>query len=175
MSKSRRGEGPPASGHGWDASAAWLGTLGLVAVPRWHIEVSLEARSGSRFQLNVYAEEWGFAFHHARRTSWIRVTDIPFVHGRDDFGLLSSLPELPRVNAFVAALERSHAVSFPRSTATIRSNVRGATTVVRRWLAKPALELCRDEMHDGIRCTREQGHDGEHAFETESGVLRWKP
>lgn len=126
---------PPGDGHGRDAAHAWLQSIGLQPVPRWHVEVSLEAGT-SRFHLNVYAEEWGFAFHHARRSSWIRVTDIPFVHGRDDFGLLATTPDIFGIGAFVKKLEAEHQIELPRATAIVRSNIENAAPAVRRWLAR---------------------------------------
>lgn len=168
--------------HGRHEAAAWLDALGLEPLPRWHVEVSVDAAAATKFHLNVYAEEWGFAFHHARRSSWIRVTDIPFVHGRDDFGLIAHVPELFSVGNFIVALEREHRFELRRSSAAVRSNVAGATAAVRRWLSRESahsrrgtIEPCGDEMHDGIRCTLERGHDGHHAFESSEGALRWKP
>jgi hypothetical protein len=107
---------------------------GLQETARWHVEVLLEASAGSQFHLNVYAEEWGFAFHHARRSSWIRVTDIPFVHGRDDFGFVRKPPALEALGGFLLDLEREHGIKLIRSTAAVRSNLNNATAAVRRWL-----------------------------------------
>ena len=121
--------------HGRDEAMAWLGLLGLEGSGRWHVEIELETRTASQFHLNVYAEEWGFAFHHARRSSWIRVTDIPFVHGRDDFGFIRQAPPLATLASFLSVLETEHEVRFPRSTAAVRSNVTGAAAAVRRWLS----------------------------------------
>lgn len=159
--------------HGRDAAAAWLRALGLPSVPRWHVEASLQASAATRFHLNVYAEEWGFAFHHARRSSWIRVTDIAFVHGRDDFGLLAAAPDLLGVSALIDALEQTHAIAFRRSSIKVRSNIRGASRVVKDWLTRPIVELCGNEMHGDIRCTREKGHEGHHELRTREGLLRW--
>lgn len=180
MGKRRTGDfGPYEPAHGRDVAARWLTALGLSAVPRWHIEVGLEAGHGTRFNLNVYAEEWGFAFHHARRSSWIRVTDIPFVHGRDDFGLLATVPELPALNTFVCQLEAQHGIELLHLQATVRTNISNAAPIVRRWLAQPSIadsdqHMCGDEMHGGIRCTLARGHAGHHAFKSGDGALRWK-
>ncbi len=181
MSKSRQGKGESsgvalperADWHGRAESAAWLEALGLQPVPRWHVEVVVDAGPAPKRALNIYAEEWGFAFHHARRSSWIRVTDIAFVHGRDDFGLIARVPPLLALGVFAANLETEYEIELARSRAIIRSNVSGATPLVRRWLLAKA--LCGNEMHDGIRCTRAKGHDGHHAYETGEGALRWKP
>ena len=168
--------------HGRQEAASWLDALGLAPSPRWHVEVSLDTGASTKFHLNVYAEEWGFAFHHARRSSWIRVTDIPFVHGRDDFGLIVRVPELLSLGGFIVGLEHEHGFKLVRSKAIVRSNLGGATRVVRRWLSRErsrpdapsANELCGDEMHDGIRCTLERGHDGDHTFESSEGALQSK-
>ena len=120
--------------HGRDESLAWLRMRGLQETPRWHVEVLLEGSAGSQFHLNVYAEEWGFAFHHARRSSWIRVTDIPFVHGRDDFGFIRKPPALEALGGFLRDLEHEHGLTLMRSTAAVRSNLNHATAAVRRWL-----------------------------------------
>jgi hypothetical protein len=173
------GGGTRPAGHGSDEAADWLRALGLAPVPRWHVEVTLDAGAGTRFHLNVYAEEWGFAFHHARRSSWIRVTDVPFVHGRDDFNLILIAPDLTGLGAFLGSLEQTHSIDFGRTGATVRSNVPRAQAAVRRWLAQPSVgcdrERCDDEIHDGIRCTRPKGHEGHHAFDSDAGALRWKP
>src|SRR5689334_6809997 len=73
----------------------WVDGLGLNPPPgtlRWHAEISLDVvdgparvefddRTDTRFHIDVYSEEWGYFFCHGGRVSWIRVTDIPFVHG----------------------------------------------------------------------------------------------
>ena len=68
----------------------------------------------SRFQLEIYAEEWGFAFRHERKISWIRVTDIAFVHGRDDFGLLDERPRLQDIAPFIRRLEERYRQAVTR-------------------------------------------------------------
>lgn len=119
--------------HGRDEAAAWLRSLGLKALGRWHVEITL-ASGASRFHVYVYAEEWGFAFHHARQSSWIRVTDIPFVHGRDDFRLIREAVALTELRDLLDRLELEHDLAFARSTAVVRTNVTGAAASVRRWL-----------------------------------------
>lgn len=126
--------------HGRDEAAAWLRLLGLVGTGRWHVEVSVATAAASQFNLYVYAEEWGFAFHHGRRSSWIRVTDIPFVHGRDDFGFIRQPHTLATLGKLLSHLETEHALLFHRSTAAVRSNVTGATPAVRRWLHATRLQ-----------------------------------
>lgn len=119
--------------HGRDEAAAWLRGLGLKGLGRWHVEITL-ASGASRFHLYVYAEEWGFAFHHARQSSWIRITDIPFVHGRDDFRLIRETVALSDLSDQLDRLELEHDLAFARSTAIVRTNVTGAAAAVRRWL-----------------------------------------
>jgi hypothetical protein len=119
---------------GADAADRWLTVLGLQAVPRWYIEIVLPGGDDTRLDLNVYAEEWGYVFQHAGRTSWIRVTDIAFVHGRDEHGLLATTPDLLDMHALIAKLEAAHGVRFARATAIVHSNVPGATERVRSWL-----------------------------------------
>ncbi len=102
---------PVFSTPGAEASHRWLLALGLRPSPQWHAEVAILADGHSRFDLNVYAEEWGFSFHHDTRTSWIRVTDIAFVHGRDDFRLLQRTPDLLGIHVLLAELEADHGIA----------------------------------------------------------------
>src|SRR4051794_31932290 len=82
------------------ASAAWLVARGLQPKEaRWFVEIELASDTGisegteqARLLLEVYAEEWGYRFQRGERVSWIRVTDVPFVHGRDDHELLQKTP-----------------------------------------------------------------------------------
>lgn len=128
------------------ASTAWLSARGLrAASKRWDVEVGLgvtakPAMAGfdpdrdTCFQLFIYSEEWGFRFCHARRQSWIRVTDIPFVHGRDAFGLLAATPPLKNVGAFLRSLESEHRIKFQRAHAAVSTTLPGAEAAVRKWL-----------------------------------------
>jgi hypothetical protein len=121
---------------GADAAAKWLAALSLEPTPRWYAEIEL-ANGESRFQLNIYAEEWGFAFHHGDQASWIRVTDIPFVHGRDDYSLLAHTPDLLDIGGFITSLEKTHGLAFARHDAVVRTNLDGAKDVIRAWLEHP--------------------------------------
>lgn len=129
------------------AAHSWLAERGLGggAIKRWHAEISLaiiegpapahfDERIDTRFHVDIYAEEWGFFFCHGGHTSWIRVTDIPFVHGRDEFGLLAQAPALADIGALVRGIENQHDVSFRRMHALIRTNVAGAEPAIRRWV-----------------------------------------
>ncbi len=117
------------------AAAAWLVARGLLPdAPRWHVEITIRAPGGS-FRLEVYAEEWGFHFELHDRRSWIRVTDMPFVDGRDDHLLLATTPQLKNIGKLIRALEQQHAVRFDRDSPTIEANIGGAEPVLRAWLA----------------------------------------
>lgn len=158
MSGTRRGTAASAldieAAHGgWNnagavAAANWLSARGLDPPPgvqRWHAEISLDhidapARvefdeaTDSRFHIDIYSEEWGFFFCHAGRVSWIRVTDIPFVHGRDDHALLTLTPPLESIGGLLRSLEKKHDLRFYREHALIRTNVVAAETMIRSWL-----------------------------------------
>lgn len=130
------------------AAYRWLEGLGLNAPPgtlRWHAEISLDVidaparidfdeRADTRFHIDIYSEEWGFFFSHAGRVSWIRVTDIPFVHGRDEHQLLAQTPSLEEIGGLLRRLEGMHNVRFYRQHAIIRTNIVAAEPVLRRWL-----------------------------------------
>lgn len=120
-------------------SVAWLENRGLDArnTPQWYVEVTLVAPDAGRdvrFELNIYPEEWGYILRVDSRVSSIRITDIAFVHGRDDHQLLPMTPELARVGDLIAAIETRKIVAFRRRQAEVRSNLTRATSVVRTWL-----------------------------------------
>lgn len=130
------------------SAASWLGERGIV-VPtgtRWHAEVLLDvidARAPSehdestatRFHLDMYMEEWGFYFCHAGRCSWVRVTDQPFVHGRDDYNLLGLTPSLADIGQLLRHLELKHKIRFRREHANIRTNIPHGEPAIRAWVA----------------------------------------
>jgi len=128
------------------AATAWLSARGLrPTATRWDVVVGLGTASKSaaleldadrdtRFQLYIYSEEWGFQFAHAGRQSWIRVTDIPFVHGADAFKLLPHTPPLKSIGALLRQLETAHGIKFERQHAAISSTIHGAEPAVRKWL-----------------------------------------
>lgn len=142
-----------ASGHSGSTTAGKLAAEGwlrarLVSPPAltpWHVEISLgvlhgtptaafDERTDTRLRIEIYSDEWGIFFCHQGKTSWIRVTDIAFVHGRDDFSLLAQLPPLKDLGSLVRSLERQHALAFRREHALVRTNVPGAEAAVRSWL-----------------------------------------
>lgn len=169
---------------GAEAADRWRLALGLPSVPHWFAEIAIPGDHEASFDLHIYGEEWGFTFARGSRSSWIRVTDIAFVHGRDDLGLLPRTPDLLAVHVLLAELERDHGCTFQRDTATVRTNVPDAASPIRDWIVQPppystvkkTVELCGNEMHGGIRCTLSKGHEGEHEHHDAGGrgQLRWK-
>ena len=140
--------GPPgAATAGKLAAQTWVRarSLSTPALTPWHVEVTLgvdhapppveldEARD-SRLRIEIYSEEWGVFFCHQGRASWLRVTDVPFVHGRDDFKLLAMLPPLKDLRFLVRSLEKQHAIALRREHAVIRTNVPSAHPAVHAWV-----------------------------------------
>ena len=118
------------------AAAAWLIDRGLSPHDdRWFIEITLAAGS-TTFRLEVYAQEWGFELKHEHRVSWIRVTDVAFVHGRDDHQLLRRVPRLRTIELFLVELERSLGVRFDRTTPRIRTSIGGALPALQAWILR---------------------------------------
>ena len=120
------------------ASAAWLAERELYPrEPKWHVVATLAAANApaTRFHIEIFAEEWGFRFEHAQRESWIRITDVPFVHGRDDHGLLARTPPLRRIGTLLRALETAHALQFDRPRAQLATTLASAESAIREWLA----------------------------------------
>lgn len=122
------------------ASAKWLEARRLDAknVPHWYVEIAIGSDiADTGIDVNIYPEEWGFVFRHGARVSSIRVTDIPFIHGRDDFGLLRDTPELEHLGELLAVLERRLDIKFHRVRPTVKANVDRAAAAVGRWLVHP--------------------------------------
>jgi hypothetical protein len=128
------------------AASAWLWARGLRPPAKtWDVEIGLDVTSqpatlafepklATRFQLHIYAEEWGFRFCHDGHESWIRVTDIPFVHGSDYHRLLAATPPLKGIAAFLRMLESRHAVTFQRRHAAIASMIPDSEAAIRTWV-----------------------------------------
>jgi hypothetical protein len=128
------------------AAASWVSARGLEPANRkWDIEIGLDVvcktapvtfdpTRETRFQLHIYSEEWGFRFAHAGRHSWIRVTDIPFVHVADEHDLLRHTPALKNIGSFVRELETRHALTFQRRHAAVATTIPGAESVIRSWV-----------------------------------------
>ena len=143
-----------ASNHGMATTAgvlaarSWLAARGVSApaLTRWHASVllapddapppeQLDERIDTRFQIEIFSEEWGFLFCHAGQASWIRITDIPFAHGRDDFRLLELTPALKDLGLLLRRIERHHRIQFRREHALVRTNVPDAERAIRSWVA----------------------------------------
>jgi hypothetical protein len=127
------------------AASAWLRALGLTAQDRWHVEIALDTsgrrppteyddRVATRFELGIYSEEWGLFFCHAGQASWIRVADLAFVHGRDDFSLLGVVPPLKDIGQLLRRLEQQHTIRFQRDHASIKTNLADAEPAVASWI-----------------------------------------
>jgi len=119
------------------ASRAWLEErrLDTRGIRNWFVEIVIDSDAPDTvLDLNIYPEEWGFVFRHGNRVSSIRVTDIPFVHGRDDFRLLSETPPLDRIGDLLATLERRFALRFQRVGPRVKTNLARAVVVVGPWL-----------------------------------------
>jgi hypothetical protein len=182
--REKRRSGAYAATSGARASARWLDALGLDAVPRWYASLGLAGTNDSHFELGIYAEEWGFEFRRGSRASWIRITDVAFIHGRDDFDLLPETPDLVAIGQLIAKLEQRCEIELHRASATIRTNLPGSVAVIREWLAqawpltaqRKTVELCGAAKLEGIRCTLARGHDGEHEHLGGDGgsLVRWK-
>ena len=130
------------------AASAWLAARGGTAptLERWHVEVAIDVlhrrapsefdeTTASRFHLDIYLEEWGVFFCHAGRSSRIRVTDLPFVHGRDDFQLLGVTPQLKDIGWLLRHVESQYNLKFMREHADVRTNVPSVEPGIRSWLA----------------------------------------
>ena len=129
------------------ASSAWLRSLSITpgAGERWHAEIAIETSGqtpvaefddhvATRFQLGIYSEEWGLFFCHAGQASWIRVAELAFVHGRDDFSLLGVVPPLKDVGQLLRRFEQQHAIRFQRQHAAIKTNLAGAESAIAAWV-----------------------------------------
>lgn len=129
------------------AASSWLSarSIGAGGLLRWNAEIALDVVDGpapeefddhvaSRFHIDIYSEEWGFYFCHGGRASWIRVTDIPFVHGRDDFAVLSATPPLDEIGSLLQALESRYTIAFRRDRALVRTNLPQAEAAIRAWV-----------------------------------------
>ena len=129
------------------AAATWLRSRGVSpTVTRWHVEIALDVINdraptdyddtrATRFHLNIYTEEWGVYFLHRGRSSWIRVTDIAFVHGRDEYKLLGLVPALKDVGRLLRQLEQSHEIKFQRQHAAVHTNMPQSERAIREWIA----------------------------------------
>lgn len=131
---------------GADAATTWLRERRLGSSKPWFVEIAVDTSerpvsitfshdTDTRFHLNVYPDEWGVFFCHGSRASWIRVTDEPFVHGRDDHGLLAQLPQLTQIGYLLHALEDRYGTQFRLEHALVRTNLVSGQKAIRDWLA----------------------------------------
>lgn len=139
---------PTWSTAGSRAAVTWLGELGIRAPgTRWYVEIALDVRDlpapveydervDTRFHVEIYSEEWGYMFCHAGRLSRVRVTDIPFVHGRDDYHLLPETPALDQIATLIRRLESQHGLAFRRDLALIHTDLANAELAIRAWVAR---------------------------------------
>lgn len=134
---------------GQKTAAVWLRARGVEPPPgdkRWYVEIAMglarerpptdfDEATATRLHISIYSEEWGVYFCHRGRSSWIRVTDLPFVHGRDDYKLLTMLPaSLIDFGSFMRRLESSEHIRFERAHASIKTNLDSIEPAVRGWL-----------------------------------------
>lgn len=118
--------------------ADWARSRGLdVSRARhWYVEVQIATDApGTLIELNIYPEEWGLVFRRDGRVSSIRVTDVPFVHGLDDFKLLPMMPALADLDRLLDALQHRFEITFDRSRPKVHSNVKHVDGV-RAWLTR---------------------------------------
>lgn len=111
----------------------WHATILLApdeAPPSWEFDESAD----TRFRIEVYWAEWGFRFCCDGHDSWIRVTDVPFVHGRDDFQLLPRTPALKDIASLLRRVEHQHALAFCRHLALVDTNLPTAEPSIREWV-----------------------------------------
>ncbi len=119
------------------ATTQWIEQCGLATLntPSWYVEVSIStAREDTRCELNVYPDEWGVIFRRGIRVSSVRVTDVAFVHGRDDDNLLRVFPSLDRVRNLITLLEHRFDLAFDRAGSAVHSNLTRASAIIRGWL-----------------------------------------
>lgn len=127
----------------------WMRALDAQTPPtheRWYAEIVMSVTRerpptdfdeaiATRLHINIYSEEWGIYFCHRGRSSWIRVTDVAFVHGRDDFELFRFMPaSLAQLSALVRRIESTEGIRFERTHPSIKTNIERAEAGIRRWL-----------------------------------------
>ena len=118
------------------ASCAWLADRDIRPnAAKWFVEITLTSGASTRLQLDVYAEEWGIQLVDDGRRSWIRVTDVAFVHGQDDFKLAARMPRLRDIALWIRQLEDELDVRFDREALEIRTSIVGADAPIRAWIA----------------------------------------
>jgi hypothetical protein len=147
----RKREGLAIHGRGRHAGAlatgSWLSARGLAVRPRtpWQVSIALDVieerapasfseATDTRFHIAIGLQEWGFYFCHGGRSSWIRVTEVPFIHERDDFALLLKVPPLRALGGLVRGLEQTYRLRFHREHASIRSTIERSEPAIWEWV-----------------------------------------
>lgn len=130
-------------------AAAWMCALDAKTPPaheRWYAEIAMgvaherpptdfDESIATRLHINIYSEEWGIYFCHRARSSWIRVTDVAFVHGRDELELFRFMPSsLAQLGLLVRRIESTEGIRFERTQPSIKTNVERAEAAIRNWL-----------------------------------------
>ncbi|HEU4734193.1 MAG TPA: hypothetical protein VFT22_40155 [Kofleriaceae bacterium] len=121
-----RGLHPPSSGEPWKVTI-----LLDVVNPR---VVLADTAVRTRLQIVIESFEWSVFFTHGSGASWIRVTDAPRVHERDDFGLLPHVTELRNIGRLVQWLEQRFKLEFRRPHAVIHTNLVDAQQNILLWI-----------------------------------------
>lgn len=110
--------------------------------PRWFVEVTFGVAGAAsdkddttQLRIELFSEEWGFWFRREGKVSWVRVTDVPFVHGRDEHALLRDTPALKNIGRLVRALEERFDIRFDRDAPLIRTSLLGTEQTIRDWIA----------------------------------------
>jgi hypothetical protein len=129
------------------ATQSWLAGRGLQVPPRatWEVSIALDVidqtapaafteSKATRFHIAISSTEWGFYFCHQGRASWIRITDLPFVHERDDHALLFRVPPLRSLRSLVRTLEETYRIELRREHALIRSTIPGSEPAIWEWV-----------------------------------------
>lgn len=124
------------------ATAAWLAARGLIpSEARWYAEIlvgtsadTLDEEESTLLRIELFSEEWGYCFRHGGKVSWIRVTDVPFMHGRDEHSLLGDTRALTGFGTLVRAIESRFGISFDPRSAVIQTNLFGADGAIREWI-----------------------------------------
>jgi hypothetical protein len=114
-------------------------------VQTWHVHIFFDVidqvarshfdeRVDTRLRIEISRDEWSFLFCHAGQNSRIRVSHVPMIDGRDDFGLLHHTPALRDLGELLRTTERRNTIGFRRHRAFIRTNLPAAEGSIRRWV-----------------------------------------
>jgi hypothetical protein len=129
------------------ASAAWLAARDLIPLEtKWSATITFDGAehhgtdptvfdeaTGTRFRIDIFAEEWGYQFCYRGRSSWIRVTDVRFAHGRDEHELLAVTPPLREIGRLLTSLESRYDIAFPRHAVDVTTTIKDGVDPIKRW------------------------------------------